>query len=188
MWIVHLLNRLDVIEFERVGRSPPLGADRFASRIREISRGGAHCRQPKGGLKPDPSAVNLHLPKAAGLRMDFPSSQRGIFRASLAESLPRDSRDASSELETWPLATHRAFNLVPRGLFGLFVRVFARVFGAPGGTCTNRPNRGGTAAALTIGPAATSLFRRASACRFRPFDQRVQQTRCPVGGETRDLV
>ena len=78
--------------------------------------------------------------------MDLPSSKSGILR---------EARDVSSELETWPPATHRAFNLVPRGLFGPFVRVFPRVFGAPAGTCTNRPNRGGTAAALTIGPAAT---------------------------------
>jgi hypothetical protein len=83
------------------------------------------------------------------------------------------------------LPAHRAFNLVFRGLFGPCVRVFPRVFGAPGGTCTNRPNRGGTAAALTIGPAATSLFRRASTCRFRPSKARAPGSwRSPVWAKT----
>ena len=65
-------------------------------------------------------------------------------------------------------AIHRALDLVTRGFFGLFARGFPGFLGASGGTCTNRPNRGGTAAALTIGPAATSLFRRESTCRFSP--------------------
>jgi len=80
----------------------------------------------------------------------------------------RHARFSPSELETWPLASHRALNLVSRGFFGRFVRVVPRAFGAARETCTNRPNRGGTVAALTIGPAATSFFRRTSTCRFRP--------------------
>ena len=54
----------------------------------------------------------------------------------------------------WPLI----FTLASRGGFGFFVRVFPRVFGVPGGTSTGCPKRGGTAAALTIGPATTQPF------------------------------
>src|ERR1035437_3585847 len=71
-----------------------------------------------------------------------------------------------------PGAIHRALDLVTRGFLGLFARVLPGIFGASGGTCTNCPNRGGTAAALTMGPAATSLFRRESTCRFSPSSAR----------------
>jgi hypothetical protein len=166
---MHLGDRLDVIEFEWVGGSASLRADGFASRIREISRGGR-------------ATGRLRVRKAG---WTSPLSQNGTFQAPLAESLPRDRRFSSSELGTGPLATHRAFNPASRGLFGLFVRIFPRVFGAPGGTCTNRPNRGGTAAALTIGPAATSLFRRASTCRFRPSKARAPSGwRSPASAKT----
>src|ERR1039458_7248217 len=74
-------------------------------------------------------------------------------------------------------AIHRALDLVTRGFFGLFARGFPGFFGACRRTCTNCPNRGGTAAALTIGPAATSLFRRESTCRFSPSSARAPSSR-----------
>jgi hypothetical protein len=70
-------------------------------------------------------------------------------------------------------------DLLTRGFFGMF----ALGFGASGKTCTNCPNRGGTAAALTIGPAATSLFRRESTCRFSPSSARAEQLEIAPLGE-----
>ena len=163
--------------------SAPLCAERFASRIREISRGGGLVGQARSLRRPrrPPASELCQRPAVVSGAREVPARTAGA----LAESLPRDASDASKELETWTLATYRACNLVSRGLFGILVRVFPRVFGAPGGTCTNRPNRGGTAAALTIGPAATSLFRRASTCRFRPSRARAPSSwRSPASAKT----
>jgi hypothetical protein len=53
------------------------------------------------------------------------------------------------------------------------------------GACTNRPKRGGTAAALTIGPAATRRLRRESTCRFRPSNARAPSSwRSPLSAKT----
>ena len=80
---------------------------------------------------------------------------------------------------------HPAFEVVRRGFLGPFARALRGVFGVSGGTCTKRPNRGGTAAALTIGPAATSLFRRESTCRFRPSSARGPSSwRSPLSAKT----
>src|ERR1051326_6209009 len=79
---------------------------------------------------------------------------------------------------------YAAFDLLSRAFFS-FARGFPRSLRGCGGTCTNCPNRGGTAAAVTIGPAATSFFRRESICRFRPSNARAPSSwRSPLSAKT----
>ena len=148
-------------------------------RVREISltRPGQSRRRPDRNLPPGASSLlDSRQALAAKTELRFHSpTDRLISQGSGV------SRQVDLKPGLWPLI----FTPVSRGGFGFFVRVFPRVFGVPGGTCTKRPKRGGTAAALTIGPAATSLFRRASTCRFRPSRARAPSSgRSPVSAKT----
>src|SRR5262249_11490248 len=103
-----------------------------------------------------PCAASVPEPAASDYRMHFAETR----------SRRAGSRSASANAGARQPVIYRrlsaidpAFDLASRRFLGLFAGVFPGFFGASPGTCTNCPNRGGTAAALTIGPAATSLFR-----------------------------
>ncbi len=141
-------------------------AESFHAVSTEINSALAWCISTAAGVGGPSSKCSATASRT--MRPEFPGdrSRPAATRQTLYFGAKRVN--TSNEPETGPWPCSMSFqSAVPR-LAGVLRSGLSASLRRPGGTCTGRPNRGGTAVALTIGPAAPSVFRRASTCRFRP--------------------